>query len=317
MTRFRPGWCLVSLFLTGFTGPFTAKLAADEPAAKKAAPGQFIRITTDDKRSPTALQTASVRYGLPKGKGDVQVDLVGVVHVGDRDYYEAINKQLQQYDVVLYELVAPKGTVIPKGGKRDSTNPLAMLQSMMKTVLALESQTEKIDYTQKNFVHADLSPSDMAEMMRKRGETGLTLALNIMADVLRQQNLFDMGNDNGEGALDFLALLFDPDAAVKLKRMMARQLVATATGDAGLGPTLNTLIVKDRNAAAVAVLHKELAKGRKKIAIFYGAAHMPDFEQRLRDELGLEPQETRWQSAWDLRLRSRGALEGLLKQLAP
>ena len=48
---------------------------------------------------------------------DVVVDLIGAVHVGEKAYYEALNKQFEDYDAVLYELVAPEGTRVPKGAK--------------------------------------------------------------------------------------------------------------------------------------------------------------------------------------------------------
>ena len=67
--------------------------------------------------------------------------------------------------------------------------PLAMIQQAATLVLDLDSQIEHIDYTRANFVHADLSPEEMAEAMRRRGDDGLTLFLSITADLLRQQNL--------------------------------------------------------------------------------------------------------------------------------
>jgi hypothetical protein len=48
------------------------------------------------------------------------------------------------------------------------------------------------------------------------------------------------------------------------------------------------------------VFQKELAKGKKKIAIFYGAGHMPDFEKRLRLDFGMEKKSVQWLEAWDL-----------------
>jgi hypothetical protein len=84
--------------------------------------------------------------------------------------------------------------------------------------------------------------------------------------------------------------------------------------DGGLGKTLTTLLVVDRNKAALQVLKKEIAKGHKKIAIFYGAAHMPDFQKRLADDFGLRRDSEEWLQAWDLRLRTRN-LMGLLKAL--
>ena len=67
----------------------------------------------------------------------------------------------------------------------------------------------------------------------------------------------------------------------------------------GLGQKLNQLIVQDRNEAAMEVLRDELDKGSLRIAIFYGAAHMPDFEQRL-DQMEFQPAGHSWVTAWDL-----------------
>jgi hypothetical protein len=296
---------------------------AAQPGREGPATTKYVRLLRDDVKEPVALQTATVRFTSAKKAEGATVDLVGVVHIGDREYYKKLNKQLEQYDVVLFELVAPPNTVIPKGGNRDSSNPLAFVQTAMKAVLGLESQTERIDYTRKNFVHADLSFEQMAEAVRKRGDTGLTLTLSIAADLLRQQNLQEMKKQDAkrgakvEPETDLLSMLLDPDGAVKLKRVLAEQLAGTTTGDSGLGPTIDTILVSDRNAAAIGALQKELAKGTKKIAIFYGAAHMPDFERRLRDDFGLRPQSPQWLDAWDLRSRPRGGLEELLKQLLP
>lgn len=301
-------------------------LRADQPAGasdksvRTAGPSKFIRVVQDDNKNPVALQTATVRYTSASADGKVTVDLIGVVHIGDRGYYQKLNKQFEHYDAVLYELVAPQGTRIPKGGKSANGNPLTMLQTGMKIVLGLESQTEQIDYSRKNFVHADLSLGEMAEVIQKRGDSGLTLALSIAADLLRQQNVQEQKKSQAaaqpEPELDLWSLLVDQDAPVKLKRMMANQLVA-AGGDSGLGPTVNAILIGDRNAAALKVLQKELAKGHTKIAIFYGAAHMPDFEKRLREEFGLRPQRTQWLNAWNLQDRPLGVLEDLLKQFLP
>src|SRR5205814_2029930 len=102
------------------------------------------------------------------------------------------------------------------------------------------------------------------------------------------------GNAKAEPEVDLLSMLLDPEGAVKLKRVLAEQLAGAASGETGLGPTINTILINDRNAAAIGFLQKELAKGTKKIAIFYGAAHMPDFERRLRDDFDLRPQTPQW-----------------------
>ena len=83
----------------------------------------YLRVLESDDKKPLALQTAIVRY---RGKAGSQyagkiVDLVGVVHIGQRDYYSDLNDRLGRYDSVLYELVAPDGTRIKPGGLATAT----------------------------------------------------------------------------------------------------------------------------------------------------------------------------------------------------
>lgn len=298
-----------------------APLLAEQPVEKKAAPGKFIRVQRNADKEPTALETAIVRYVPASGEGNLTVDLVSVVHIGDKGYYQKLNKEFENYDVVLYELVAPEGTRIPKGGKREGgLNPLAMMQQMMKMGMNLESQTELIDYTKKNFVHADMSPDQIAEAMKKRGDDPLTLILSVATEMIRQQNRQAQEKDKNPHAqpdLDPLTLLLDPDGPNKLKKVMATQMEDLDGATAGLGQTLNTILITDRNGAAMKVFAKELANGKKKIAIFYGAAHMPDFEKRLRDDFGLKRGSEQWFTAWDLQQKAqpRNGLEDLLKLL--
>ncbi len=281
-----------------------------EPAAKKPA-NKFIRVQRDEKDRPKTLETAIVRYRPASGEGDLIVDLVGVVHVADREYYEQLNKRFEQYDVVLYELVAPPDRRVPNERTADDGNLFAMFHHMTKAMLDLESQVERIDYTKANFVHADLSPEEMGKAIRERGDDGLTLVLSVTADMLRQENLRELERqrnpqpENPAEEVEPLAALFDPQGPLKLKRSMAEQMASLEGDDGGLGATLGTILIKDRNAAAMRVFQTELAKGKKRIAIFYGAAHMPDFEQRLIADFGLKHDSQDWLTAWDLSRNSR------------
>ncbi len=305
----------------GLAGGMSLRAEPPKTPAKHSAARPFIRIQKDEDGQPIALQTPVVRYVPASGQGSLTVDLVGAVHIGDRAYYDQLNKLMQSYDVLLYELVAPEGTRIPKGGRK-AEGPLAVLQPAVKLVLGLEWQTERIDYTRKNFVHADLSFDKMAEAAQKRGDDALTLTLGVAADLLRQHNLQEQRKAKTAPAkqeeFDPTSLL-EPEGAAKLKRLMAEQMAAAGAADGGLGPTLHTLLVADRNQAALKVFQRELAKGRKKIGIFYGAAHMPDFEKHLQEDFGLKRSGERWLTAWDLRPRERGldALLEILKSLDP
>lgn len=307
---------LMYLAPTRAAEPAKAAPTPKKVEAKKAAP-KYLRIRRNDKGEPIALETSVVRFVPASGEGNLTVDLVAAVHVGDASYYKQLNRTMEQYDVLLYELVAPPGTRIPKGGRKNDS-AIGMVQKIMKFVLDLESQTEKVDYTKKNFVHADLSPKQMADAIKERGDDGVTIALGLAADMLRQQNLQEMKKGKNppkkDADLDFdLASLLDSDGAVKLKRIMAEQF---EKAEEGLGPTLNNILIDDRNKACLKVFQQELAKGKKKIGIFYGAAHMPDFEKRLKEEFGLKRQNEQWLEAWDLEDKERDVLIDLIKLLA-
>jgi hypothetical protein len=81
--------------------------------------------------------------------------------------------------------------------------------------------------------------------------------------------------------------------------MMAQQF-EDAGGDVVLGRTVNQLLVEDRNEACMKVLKQQLAAGKKKMAIFYGAAHMPDFDKRLKGDFDMKRTTSEWIDAWSL-----------------
>lgn len=276
--------------------------AGEEPQTdKKDDSSRFIRLSRDEKNQPIALEAAIVRY-VPKdrGKNAPTVDLITAVHIGEKSYYERLNREFKAYDAVLYELVAPEGTRVPKGGGTGSGSFISMIQKAMKDVLELEFQLQMIDYSPKNLVHADMSPAQFAESMDKRGESMLTMFIRMMISAMAQQN----PQNTAASDVQLLMALFDKDRAMVLKRIMAEQFQSMDGMLSALeGPGGSTLI-SERNKIAVEVLRKQIGKGKKKLAIFYGGGHMPDFDKRLRDQFGLVPLETRWLTAWDLRRQS-------------
>ena len=289
-----------------------------DPAAAEAEPaevGKFLRVHCDAEDRPLAMQTAIVRYVPASGQRDLVVDLIAAVHVGDRAYYQQLNEKFEEYDALLYELVTPEGSEVPKKGQRSGFNPLAWLQQASTEVLELESQMEHIDYSPENFVHADLSPEEIGKAIERRGDNVLTLVLNIAADLLRQKNRRQAEAQKSfpknlqPEDLDPFALFFDPNAAAKLKRSLAEEFERTQAQGSGLGGTLHTILIEDRNKAVMAVLRTEMAHGKKHIGIFYGAGHMADFEQRLASDFGLRRESEQWLTAWDLTRQKKGSLE--------
>jgi hypothetical protein len=264
----------------------------------------FLRLERDDNDQPVSMETAIVRYKAQSpDKKDVTIDLIGAVHIGEKSYYDKLNHEFEQYEALLYELVAPEGTRVPKGGGTGSGHPVALLQNGMKDMLELEHQLEYIDYHKDNFVHADMSPEAFSKSMEDRGESIWTMMFRMMGQQIAQQSK----NTNRSSEMDLLMALFDKNRALTLKRVMAEQFEDMEGAMASLeGPGGSTLIT-ERNKVALKVLAEQIAAGKKRIGIFYGAGHMPDMEKRLVADLGAQRDAERWLVAWDLRSKDKGA----------
>ncbi len=275
----------------------TPSLAA-EPRAADDKDSKFIRIERDEDGKPLTLQTSIVHFTSPDPQHEnLAVDLVGAVHVGEKGYYEELNRRFETYDVVLYELVAPEGTRVPKGG-RSSGHPVALLQNGLKDMLGLEHQMQHVDYTKKNLLHADMSPDDFAKSMSDRGESWASTFFRMMGAGIAQQAKMQAQGKSME--VDMLAAFLSGDREKALKNVMAEQFEDVEGMMAALdGPQGSTLIT-ERNKVALKKLSEQIAAGKKKIAIFYGAGHLADMQQRLIDEFHLDRAGDEWLTAWHL-----------------
>jgi hypothetical protein len=278
-----------------------ASIAPAKPPALDASVGSdWVRVQFDAQKKPLGMQTAIVRYtgqstGTDGQQRNVSVDLVGAVHVGDLAYYDALNKRFTQYDALLYELVAPPGTVVERGRGPSSSHPVGIMQNGMKTLLELDHQLEKVDYTPKNFVHADMSPDQFAKAMGDRNESFLQMYFRLMGTALAQQ-----GGGNTPSDFDVFAALFAKDRPRRLKILMAQQMADMESILVSFGGDQGSAIITDRNKIALGVLKDQLAAGKTKLGIFYGAGHLPDMHDRLGKDFGLKPSEITWLTAWDL-----------------
>ena len=257
----------------------------------------FLRFTKQEgKRLPTSYDTAIMRFA--NEKNNVQIDLVGAIHVGDKAYYAELNEVFKRYDAVLYELVAEADTKPDRTGN-ESRSVLSSFQSGMGNALALEHQLSHIDYHAKNMVHADLSPAEFARRVSDRGDIvqifyrAMVLGIKKSNDPEAQKNEMRM-----QGRL--MAIPFSSDPPLSLKRVLAEEM-ANQLDDAGwlIGGD-ESAIISDRNNAALKVLRQTIGSGKKKIAIFYGAAHLPEFARSLEKEFQMKKVGTNWVIAWDL-----------------
>lgn len=256
-------------------------------------PTDFMRFVQDEAGSGR-LESALVNYVDAKGR---QVALVGAVHIGDRAYYEELNALFTGFDAVLYELVAERGMKPEPGTGTDS--PLSMMQRFMKDSLDLTFQLEEVDYSPENFVHADIDPRGFAAKMEEKGESLLSMMLKLMrAEMERAEQ-----NPNSQiSSMAMLLALTSKDSARTMKMLLGKQfedmeamVAGLDKGSKGEGSTL----LGERNKICMDVLAEQIAAGKKRLAIFYGAAHLPDMERRLR-ELGFTRKSQEWLVAWDI-----------------
>lgn len=267
---------------------------------KKREPTRFIRVQHDEFGEPLALQTATVKYVLKDDEGEVRAEvfLESVVHIGDPAYYRGFNRRFPNYDVVLYELIADAGRRVPDPGAA-TPHPARILQNLLGDSLGFEHQIHRIDYRAENMVHADLSPQEMVAARYKRGDDEMAVFADVFLQLLRQAN--NPTQPAEPIALLDPAILSDPDGGIELRRMMARSL-DDPNSAAGLLPrTLLKSLIDDRNQRAVDVFQEQLDQGKRRIAFFWGAAHMPDLEKRLVMQYGFQRENMRWRNAWDLR----------------
>lgn len=301
-------WCAQATAQKTAAPPKRAtKQAAPADAAKDPKLGQdWVRMQYDANGEALGMQTAIVRYvpAAPakneKDKG-LQVDLIGAVHVADVAYYNQLNDRFKQYDALLYELVAPEGTVVEKGRGTSNAHPIGAMQNLFKDVLGLDHQLELIDYTKSNFVHADMSPDDFAKAMKERNDSFLQMYFRLIGQAMAHQS--EMAAKGESSDFDLISALFAEDRPRKLKIVLAKQLSEVESLMVSFGGEDGSVIITDRNKKALEVLKQEIAKGEKKVGIFYGAGHLSDMDKRLRKDFGLEPQSITWMTAWDLKAK--------------
>ena len=273
-----------------------ATLAFVVLSAAAAEPTKFIRFVEEEQSD--SLQTAVVRYESPQ---KAKVDLVGAIHIADKAYFDALNLRFKSYEAVLYELVGPSFEERNKPEVKKAAEKLqwvGQLQGMMRDALKLHGQLEGIDYTAKNFVHADMDMSQFTQTQTQKQESFLSLYLKA-AQAQQDANEKRGTNSDAAGMVMLLKILTMKDSSTELKRMIAQEFDSVEDIMAGMETGGGTVLVGERNKVALKVMDQEIAAGKKRLAIFYGAAHLGDMEERLL-KAGFKRTGVEWLKAWDL-----------------
>ena len=203
------------------------------------------------------------RDGAPGGRG-VDLDLVL------RDFGPKQRERLEKAKTA-------KGDEDPK---RDLYGELA-------SALDTDLQVRSIDYDRAHWVPADLPMEELLDRLWIRGERSATIEM--------------VSNPSGfqQGLVRFLLSLVSKSPGFKKMVIEALGSAGANARRSGLSSVDTRIILDERNDAVIDQLRRVLAEqgAPRSIAIFYGAAHMPDFERTLRDEFGLAAGELGWHRA--------------------
>ncbi|MGN0930253.1 MAG: hypothetical protein ACI4NP_00875 [Thermoguttaceae bacterium] len=269
--------------------------------------------------APVSLDIAVIQYdgkylAADGASRDVQVDLIGAVHIADKSFYDEINVLFKEYEVVVFELVMDPDVDftevirLEKERKKEerNLNPLNFIsyfQEDAAKALGLSYQIDGIDYLAPNLTRGDCSSIEFLTQLLRSGDIP-----NFFVDLFIQSFAI---NSLGrfEGAM--VALFCSDDLRLTCKRLLAEELNESSIADVKketcaldvekTSAERQNVIIHYRNGKAFEALQKELNSGKSKIAVFYGAAHLPDLGKRLEEQLGLERRpEPLWIKAWDM-----------------
>jgi hypothetical protein len=266
--------------------------------------GEFVRVSHDGHHQAQALETSVTYYRLPGGE---RVALVAAVHLGERSYYKRLNELFAKQDAVLYELIVdaaaskpgrPRGSVVIDPSDGDQASVLSRAQLRLCSLLGLEFQLYAIHYAQPNFVHADLTLSELHTLMRRHNETPTSLVLRLFEVALAHSDELD---DSDLDMTTVLSLLSGQPSLTEQRRLRRSLAHSFTQMEMLLTELEGSALVAGRNQQAIKVLRRELRAGRKHLAIFYGAAHLPHMQRQLIS-LGARRVSQDWLEAWNLRI---------------
>lgn len=296
------------------------------PAPKDPDPQPYTRIANPD--ADTVQLQIALRKFVPAGRHrGPDVWLAAVMHVGEPEYYETLQRFLDKQTVVLYEGINPdahphhvhdapgSSAPAPKPPPPSGDNGGYSMQSTLARSIGLVFQLEAIDYDRTNFLNSDLSVEQIQRIMAggkplaAPGQGGRNTSFNTLLQIMDGSSflgsLFKIG-------MQIIAASPQLQAVAKLTFIEAVGKLKGDLSDAqGLPPEWKDLIkvlIQARNQNVVADLKDELKTVPRSgsIAIFYGAGHMDDLEKRLTGSLHYRASGDTWLPAFSVNLRKSG-----------
>ncbi len=265
-------------------------------ASRAATLPDYIRYTED--AAGARLDVAIRKFTLPSGQ---QVDLVGAVHIADASYYQEINRRFPSYDSVLFELVGDPGWLMSRrpSDALPARGGISSFQESAARYLKLTFQLAAVDYSGRNMVHADTSLEEFERMQQERGESMATL----FARAMRAQMDGSLSGTatNELDMYQLLKILVSDDSAAAFKKALAKTFDQAEAVTAALEGNEQSAILGGRNDVVIGKIGEVLAnRKQRRIAVFYGGAHMPGIEAALIKDMKAKAAGEEWLAAWTM-----------------
>ncbi len=166
------------------------------------------------------------------------------------------------------------------------------IQAKLAKALGLEFQLAAMDYSREKWRNSDMTVDELQDKLAESGLSGGALFSMLDGSSLMSKMLGAVLGMIGQS----------PEMSFFVKAMVVETLAhaeelmeAQSQSGKGMGQFMRVLI-EDRNAVVFRDLEGALTEGHATIALFYGAGHLADMEERLV-EMGFAPTGTVWKDA--------------------
>lgn len=164
------------------------------------------------------------------------------------------------------------------------------IQADLADALGLEYQLSHMNYDRDHWVPSDMAVDEVNRAMQARGAS-----FEVLEETLGGTSLPARVAKILLGVVKFADGITGGAASIAMKVMLVEMLSDESLIEMSmdqLGPGFGEVIVDERNRRVMDDLEVVLAEDRgddERIAIFYGAAHLPDFAERLAERFDYHP----------------------------
>jgi hypothetical protein len=232
--------------------------------------------------------------------------LAGILHIAEHSYYSQIGDFLKKCDLVFYEGIhnpSKDPVSLDLSPKSELPISIRLAASEMKIDLKkvrddqlkfakdldLVFQYESLDQSS-NWILADMSFEEFDQAISNLGSEDLSLDKNSLAE--NDNEIREMSPDSS-----------NPSHRKFLIRRKIAEEISESSMKINSNPKYANLLealIKKRNLKVLQKISPFL-NGSKSLGIIYGAAHMPDFLEKLKSDWGYQVISTRWIPAWSLK----------------